>query len=180
MTNKKLMMIPVLIAALLIPQLLFWWLVPAAVVARLVIYIGGTILTMSAGGALFTTYWKSNIRKVSGLVALVSALEVGMIVGCSLMVILNVTIRSAVYALVIMGLIHLVCMVPMIISVLIPEVGEVVPIQIPVEDGTAIYRETNHGRNVVTNHDTVMTTRRELSLGGTASAARRELPPRNR
>lgn len=180
MINKKFIMIPVLIAALLIPQLLFWWLVPEDIVARMVIYIGGTILTLLAGVALFITYWNANIRKISGLVVLVSVLEIAVIVICSLMVMLNVTIRSAIFALVIMGLVHLVCMIPMIASILKSEVVEVVPITVPTEESCTKDRDINQGGSVATNRAKSMITRREMPSGNTSGLVRKAMPPRNR
>lgn len=62
-TKNYYAVLPVLTASLLIPQLLFWWLAPLAAIARLTIYLGGTLITSAVIATLFVSYWKCGLRK---------------------------------------------------------------------------------------------------------------------
>lgn len=116
MTNKNYAIIPVLFAFLLIPQLLFWWLAPVAATARFVVYIGGTFIICAVLSTLFLTYWKYGLRKTTGLAIVTGILQFALIGVCALLLALNAAIRSAIYALTITGLVHLICMTPMVSS----------------------------------------------------------------
>lgn len=135
MTNKNYAMLPVLTAILLIPQLLFWWLAPLTAIARLAIYLGGTLITSAVIATLFVSYWKCGMRKTAGLAVTSGILEIATIIACALMLVVNVTVRSAIYALAITGLIHLIVLVPMVCSVFKPERAVVAALDSAV-DGT--------------------------------------------
>lgn len=177
MTNKNYTMIPVLIAALLIPQLLFLWLVPYAVVARLAVYVGGTVLTIAATMVLFITYWKCGLRRAVGLAVMVGVLELIVVIACAILVVLDASIRSSVYALSIIGLIHLICMIPMTVSALRPDRVGVSVMQTQLFNDTQEHIDANE-RNAAQH--AVPDRTRVRDNAGSAGEARKALPPRNR
>lgn len=118
MTLRNYTLIPVLVAIILIPQLLFWWLAPMSATARWVIYIGGTILTFGIPVVNFIAYWKSNSRKTICLTIVSCILEIGVIIFSALLLAINATIRSSLFAFAIIGLICLIILIPLISSAL--------------------------------------------------------------
>ena len=101
MTRKNYSMIPVLAAIVMIPQFLFWWLAPVTAAARLAVYIGGTILTIGIPVAYLMTYWNSNLRKAAGLSVVCCILETAVVALAALLLGINVSVRSAIFAFII-------------------------------------------------------------------------------
>lgn len=118
MAHRNYSLIPVVAAIILIPQLFFWWLAPVAAAARLAVYIGGTVLTVAIPAAYLATYYNSNLRKAAGLAVICFVLEIAVVVLCVLLLALDVSVRSAVFALVITTLVCLIALIPMINAVL--------------------------------------------------------------
>ena len=114
MTHRNYSLIPVIVAIVLIPQLLFWWLAPAVATARLAVYIGGTLLTIGIPVAYLLTYWNSDLRKSAGLSIVCGTLEIAIIALSALLLGMDVSRRSAVFALTIMVLVCLIVMIPLI------------------------------------------------------------------
>ena len=114
MTRKNYSLIPVLAAIVMIPQLLFWWLAPVTAVARLAVYIGGTILTVGIPVAYLMTYWNSNLRKAAGLSVVCSALETAVVALSAILLGVNASVRSSVFALIITTLVCLIVLAPLI------------------------------------------------------------------
>ena len=115
-TNRNSAMIVVLISALLLPQLFFWWLAPAVVV-RFIVFIGLTVITTSTTVCVFITYRRYGLRKMAGFAVLAGVMEGITMFVCGLLLVLNTTIRSAVFALVIISLLTLICLIPMLESI---------------------------------------------------------------
>ena len=114
MTRKNYSMIPVLAAIVMIPQFLFWWLAPVTAAARLAVYIGGTILTIGIPVAYLMTYWNSNLRKAAGLSVVCCILETAVVALSALLLGINVSVRSAVFAFIITTLVCLIVLIPLI------------------------------------------------------------------
>lgn len=118
MTRKNYSLIPVLAAIVLIPQFLFWWLAPAAATARLAVYIGGTFLTVGIPVAYLVTYWNSNLRKTAGLAVVCCILETVVVALSALLLGIDVSVRSAVFAFIITALVCLIALIPLIYAAL--------------------------------------------------------------
>lgn len=118
MTRKNYVIIPVLAAIVMIPQFLFWWLAPVTAVARLAVYIGGTILTIGIPVAYLITYWNSNLRRAAGLSVVCCILETAVVALSTLLLGINVTVRSAVFAFIITTLVCLIVLIPLISATL--------------------------------------------------------------
>lgn len=118
MTRKDYSMIPVLAAIVMIPQVLFWWLAPVAAAARFTVYIGGTILTVGIPVAYLVTYWYSNLRKAAGLSVVCCILETAVVVISALLLGIDVSVRSAVFAFIITTLICMIVLLPLISATL--------------------------------------------------------------
>lgn len=114
MTRKNYSMIPVLAAIAMIPQFLFWWLAPVTADARLAVYIGGTILTIGIPVAYLMTYWNSNLRKAAGLSGACCVLETAVVALSALLLGINVSVRSAIFAFIITTLVCLIVLIPLI------------------------------------------------------------------
>lgn len=110
--------IPILAAIVMIPQLLFWWLAPGAAAARLAVYIGGSLLTLAIPLCWLLTYWNSDLRKTAGLSLVAGVLELAVVVLSAVLLAINVTVRSAVFALLIMALVCLILLLPLICAAL--------------------------------------------------------------
>lgn len=133
MTRKNYSLIPVLAAIVLIPQFLFWWLAPEAATARLAVYIGGTLLTVGIPVAYLVTYWNSNLRKAAGLSAVCCILETAVIALSALLLGIDVSVRSAVFAFIITTLVCLIALIPLINAALKQQRQGVYSASIPVE-----------------------------------------------
>lgn len=118
MTRKNYSMIPVLAAIIMIPQLLFWWLAPATAAARFAVYIGGTVLTVGIPVAYLMTYWNSNLRKTAGLSVVCCVLETAVVALSALLLGINVSVRSAVFAFIITALVCLIVLIPLVSAAL--------------------------------------------------------------
>ena len=114
MTQKNYSLIPVLAAIVMIPQFLFWWLAPVMAVARLAVYIGGTILTVGISVAFLMTYWNSNLRKAVGLSVVCCILEIAVVALSALLLGIDVSVRSTVFAFIITTLVCLIILIPLI------------------------------------------------------------------
>lgn len=118
MTHKNYSLIPVLAAIVMIPQFLFWWLAPVTAAARVAVYIGGTILTIGIPVAYLMTYLNSNLRKATGLSVVCCVLETSVVALSALLLGINVSVRSAVFAFIITTLVCLIVLIPLISAVL--------------------------------------------------------------
>ena len=126
-------MIPVLAAIVMIPQFLFWWLAPLTAAARLAVYIGGTILTIGIPVAYLMTYWNSNLRKAAGLSVVCSVLETAVVALSALLLGIDVSVRSAVFAFIITTLVCLIVLIPLISAALKQQRQGVYSAAIPAE-----------------------------------------------
>lgn len=126
-------MIPVLAAIVMIPQFLFWWLAPVTAAARLAVYIGGTILTIGIPVAYLMTYWNSNLRKAAGLSVVCCVLETAVVALAALLLGINVSVRSAVFAFIITTLVCLIVLIPLISAALKQQRQGVYSAAIPAE-----------------------------------------------
>lgn len=146
MTRKNYSLIPVLAAIVLIPQFLFWWLAPAEATARLAVYIGGTLLTVGIPVAYLVTYWNSNLRKAAGLSVVCCILETAVIALSALLLGLNVSVRTAVFAFIIATLVCLIVLIPLINSALKHQRQGIYSAAIPSEPiGQPAHDIQNHG-----------------------------------
>ena len=114
MTRKNYALIPVLAAIVMIPQSLFWWLAPAGAAARLAVYIGGTLLTAGIPAAYLATYWNSSLRTAAGLSVVCCILETAVIALSTLLLGLDASVRSAIFAFITAALVCLILMIPLI------------------------------------------------------------------
>ena len=132
MTRKNYSLIPVLAAIVLIPQFLFWW---------LAVYIGGTLLTVGIPVAYLVTYWNSNLRKAAGLSVVCCILETAVIAISVLLLGIDVSVRSAVFAFIITTLVCLIALIPLINAALKQQRQGVYSASIPVEPSSQPVRE---------------------------------------
>lgn len=177
MTRKNYSLIPVLAAIVLIPQFLFWWLAPAAATARLAVYIGGTLLTVGIPVAYLVTYWNSNLRKTAGLSVVYCILETAVIALSALLLGIDVSVRSAVFAFIITTLVCLIALIPLINAMLKQQRQGVYSASIPVEPSNQPVREVQDHSDRATSlqpHNPIPT---RMPHQATAS---KPLPPRNR
>ena len=114
MTSKNYSLIPVLAAVVMIPQLLFWWLAPAAAETRLAVYVGGSLLTFGIPAAYFVTYWNSDLRQTMGLFVVCCVLDAAVVSLSAVLLGIDASVRSAVFAFVITALICLIVLTPLI------------------------------------------------------------------
>lgn len=114
--NSSYEMIPALFALILIPQLLFHWLVPVTAVARNVVYGIGTVLTVAAPVTAFAVYHLYGLRRSMCVAIIAVILETVSIVVCSVLLMMDAAVRSAVFALSIVALIYLAGLTPMVWS----------------------------------------------------------------
>ncbi len=133
MTRKNYSLIPFLAAIVMIPQFLFWWLAPAAAAARFAVYIGGTLLTAGIPAAYFVTYWNSSLRRAAGLSVVCGILEAAVVAVSALLLGIDASVRSAVFALIITALVCLIALIPLINSALKQQMQGVRPAFIPAE-----------------------------------------------
>ena len=177
MTRKSYSLIPVLAAIVLIPQLLFWWLAPAAAAARLAVYIGGTFLTVGIPAAYLAAYLKSNLRKAAGLSVVCGILEIAVTALSALLLGIDVSVRSAVFALIITTLVCLIVLIPLISAALKQQRQGIYSAAIPEEPSDQPIRDIqDHSDRTAAlhPHDTILPrTPRQAPAG-------KPLPPRNR
>lgn len=146
MTRKNYSMIPVLAAIVMIPQFLFWWLAPVTATARLAVYIGGTILTIGIPVAYLMTHWNSNLRKAAGLSVVCCVLETAVVALSALLLGINVSVRSAIFAFIITTLVCLIVLIPLINAALKQQRQGVYSAAIPSEPiGQPAHDIQNHG-----------------------------------
>lgn len=177
MTRKNYSLIPVLAAIVLIPQFLFWWLAPAAATARLAVYIGGTLLTVGIPVAYFVTYWNSNLRKAAGLSVVCGILETAVIALSALLLGIDVSVRSAVFAFIITTLVCLIALIPLINAALKQQRQGVYSAAIPAEPDNQPVRDIQDHSDRATGlqpHNPIP------SRIPHQATARKPLPPRNR
>ena len=177
MTRKNLSLIPVLAAIVMIPQLLFWWLAPVTATARLAVYLGGTILTVGIPVAYLMTYWSTNLRKTAGLSVICCALEAAVVVLSALLLWINVSVRSAVFAFIITALFCMIVLIPLINVVLKQRQG-VESAAIPAEPISQPMRgnwdHSDHASDAQPNSSTIP------SHMPHQTPSSKPLPPRNR
>lgn len=177
MTRKNYSLIPVLAAIAMIPQFLFWWLAPVAATARLAVYIGGTLLTVGIPVAYLVTYWNSNLRKTAGLSVVCGILETAVIALSALLLGIDVSVRSAVFAFIITTLVCLVALIPLIDSALKQQRQGVYTATIPAEPDNHPVRDVQDHSDRATGlrpHNPISA---RMPHQATAS---RPLPPRSR
>lgn len=178
MTRKNYSLIPVLAAIVLIPQFLFWWLAPAAAAARLAVYIGGgTLLTVGIPVAYLVTYWNSNLRKAAGLSVVCCILETAVIALSALLLGIDVSVRSAVFAFIITTLVCLIALIPLINAVLKQQRQGVYSASIPVEPSNQPVREVQEHSDRATGLQPHNPIPARMPHQTTTS---KPLPPRNR
>lgn len=163
MTQKNYSLIAVLAAIVMIPQLLFWWLAPMEAQAYWAVYIGGTILSIGIPLVCFITYWKSNLRKTTGVSIIAGIIEIAIVCLSAMLLIFDASVRSTVFAYMIAVLLCLIVLVPFISSVMKAPQQGLSPISVPVEE---------HFDNVSQPRERIETADRPFS--------NRQLPPRNR
>lgn len=177
MSNKNYGVIPVLISVILIPQLLFWWLVPSSTEARFAIYFCGTFIMFAAVVTLFITYWNSGLRRAVSLAIVVGTLQL-LTVGCAtFLVVKNLSVRSSLYTMAIIALVHVIVLVPMVISAIKPERMPIINTSIAGEQRQNSVNEFNNEPNYY-NHRMNSSEHEDNSrnvIGGPCA-----LPPRNR
>lgn len=177
MTRKNYSLIPVLAAIVLIPQFLFWWLAPAAATARLAVYIGGTLLTVGIPVAYFVTYWNSNLRKAAGLSVVCGILETAVIALSALLLGIDVSVRSAVFAFIITTLVCLIALIPLINAALKQQRQGVYSAAIPAEPDNQPVRDIQDHSDRATGlqpHNPIPSRIPHQATAG------KPLPPRNR
>lgn len=113
-TRKNYSIIPVIAAIVMIPQLLFWWLAPVDAVARLAVYIGGSIFSVGIPAVYLVIYWNSNLRKTAGLSVVCCVLEIAVVALSALLLGIDVSVRSAVFIYIIATLVCLIVLIPLI------------------------------------------------------------------
>lgn len=177
MTRKNYAIIPVLAAIVMIPQCLFWWLAPMTAVAHLAVYIGGTILTIGIPVAYLMTYWNSNLRKASGLSVVCCVLEIAVVALSALLLEINVSVRSAVFALIITTLVCLIVMIPLISAALKQQRQGVYSAAIPADPTGLPMHETQYHSNRTTGSQLHSTIPSHMPHQVPDS---KPLPPRNR
>ncbi len=177
MTRKNYTLVPVLAAVALIPQFLFWWLAPASSRAHLAVYIGGTLLTVGIPAAFLVTYWNSNLRKTAGLAVVSCALETAVAGLSALLLAVDASVRSAVFAFIITTLVCLIVLIPLISSARKIRGQGVYSAAIPAESDNQAAPEagerSGHKPGARTQHPVPPHTLRQISAGT-------PLPPRNR
>lgn len=177
MTRKNYSLIPVLAAIVLIPQFLFWWLAPAAATARLAVYIGGTLLTVGIPVAYFVTYWNSNLRKAAGLSVVCGILETAVIALSALLLGIDVSVRSAVFAFIITTLVCLIALIPLINAALKQQRQGAYSAAIPAEPDNQPVRDIQDHSDRATGLQPHNPIPSRIPHQATAS---KPLPPRNR
>lgn len=177
MTRKNLSLIPVIAAIVMIPQVLFWWLAPVTATARFAVYIGGTILTVGISVAYLMTYWNSNLRRSAGLSAVCGVLETAVVALSALLLGINVSVRSAVFAFIITTLVCLIVLIPLISASLKRQRQGVYSASIPSEPISQPTRDIrNRGDNT---HDSQPHSDNPSRMHHQTTASK-PLPPRNR
>ena len=177
MTRKNYSLIPVLAAIVLIPQFLFWWLAPAEATARLAVYIGGTLLTVGIPVAYLVTYWNSNLRKAAGLSIVCCILETAVIALSALLLGIDVSVRSAIFAFIITTLVCLIALIPLINDALKQQRQGIYSDSIPVEPSNRPVRDVQDHSDCATGllpHNPIPA---RMPHQATTS---KPLPPRNR
>lgn len=177
MAHKNYALIPVLAAVVLIPQFLFWWLAPAEATARLAVYIGGTLLTVGIPVAYLVTYWNSNLRKAAGLSVVCCILETAVIALSALLLGIDVSVRSAVFAFIITALVCLIALITLVNTALHQQRQGVYSASIPVEPSSQPVREVQDHSNRATGIQPHNPIPARMPHQTTAS---KPLPPRNR
>ena len=177
MTRKNYYLIPVLIAVVLIPQCLFWWLAPTEASARLVVYIGGTLLSSAIPVAYFVTYWNSNLRQTAALSVVCGILESAVVALSALLLWIDVSVRSATFAFIITTLGCLITLIPLINTALRQQRHGVYTATIPVEPSDQLVRDAQDHNDCAVGLHPYHPIPSHMLHQATAS---KPLPPRNR
>ena len=177
MTRKNYSLIPVLTAIVLIPQFLFWWLAPAAATARLAVYIGGTLLTVGIPVAYFVTYWNSNLHRTAGLSIVCCILEIAIVALSVLLLGMDVSLRSTVFAFIIAFLVCLIALIPLINAALKQQRPGVYSAAVPEGPDNQPIRDVQDHSDRATDFQPHNSIPSRMPCQATAS---RPLPPRNR
>ena len=177
MTRKDYSMIPVLAAIAMIPQVLFWWLAPVTATARLTVYIGGTILTVGIPVAYLVTYWFSNLRKAAGLSVVCCILETAVVVISALLLGIDVSVRSAVFAFIITTLVYLIVLIPLISAVLKDQRQGIYSAAVSVEPSNQSMHNDQNNSDDTVDDQTLNTISRQMPH---QVPVNKPLPPRNR
>lgn len=165
-------MLPVLAAIVMIPQVLFWWLAPVQAAARLAVYIGGTLLTVAISATYGVTYWHSNLRKTAGLFVVCSVFEVAVLALAVLLLGINASVRTAIFAFVTLFLVCIATLVPLVYSSLKEDEQETSSAAVPEEQSERLLWETQ-------NHNSQAYSARRHNLATPREANKTPLPPRN-
>ena len=133
MTRKNYSLFLALVAIILIPQFLFWWLAPVAATARLVVYIGGTLLTIGIPVVYLVTYLNSNLRKTAGLSVVCCILETAVVALSALLLGIDVSVRSAVFVFIITTLVCFIALILLLNAALKQQRQGIYSAAVPVE-----------------------------------------------
>lgn len=173
MTSKSYSLIPVFAAIVLIPQFLFWWLAPAAATARLVVYVGGTLLTVAIPAVYFVAYWNSNFRKTAGLSAVCCVLEIAVVCLSALLLGIDVSVRSAVFTFIITTLVCLIALIPLLNAALRQPRQGVYSVAIPAQPSHQPMRDIQNHSDCTAGFQPNMRMQHQ-------APTQKPLPPRNR
>ena len=189
MTNSKftIALIPVLLSVILLPQLFYYWLAPASAVSHVPVYYLGSLLTTIPPIISFAAYWLFGLRKSAGLAIMACILELIAITVCILLLVVDASIRSSLFALTITLLVYLICLLPMFISAMKPNRISVSPIE-PIEQHddyhNSEFESHQNARHVGNNESSLRGTMRptsnESENNRNSATPSVPLPPRNR
>ncbi len=106
----------VTLSAFVIPQILFYWLAPKGFEAREAIYTFGTLFTAVSAMAGAGCCCKFGLQK--GMPSAVVSAVLGVLVTavCGVLILLNASLRSSIFAMCIFFPLYLMCLVPLIAS----------------------------------------------------------------
>lgn len=108
MKNKYLSIIP-LAGVAAIPQLLFWWLSPEAAACRNAVYAFLTAMTVIHLSFFYFLWLRKGIRRAAAPLLVSSVICTVMLIVAGGLIMLNVDIRSAVFAMSIGATVYLSC-----------------------------------------------------------------------
>lgn len=126
----KLALLPVVLAFILIPQILFFWLVPSFADSKMIVYYFGTAHTVFSPIIAFAVYCIFGLRKSIGLIVCVGILETITIFSSAFLFAFNVDSNTAIFPMVLLSLLYLICLLPMLLTIINSKCPPVEPINI--------------------------------------------------
>ncbi len=118
MKEKSYSLIAAVAVFVLIQQLIFWWVAPTTATAYLTVCVGGTALSVGVPAVYVATYLLSNLRKSAGVAVVSVILETAVIALSALLLALDASAESAVFALVIAALLCFAILIPFVAAAL--------------------------------------------------------------